>query len=171
MFYGLPKCTVSGLQAVQNSAARIVTQERLRDHDSMSRVLIGLYWLPVDKRIEYKLLLYTSLHDLAPGYLCELIVPYVPRRVQRSAELNLLTVASGKPGKYGSRSFARASANLWNSLRGERGAWLKNGTTLESFKRNLKTFLFFERFSSEAVLLSLLISNIVFCLYHCMLYM
>ena len=35
LFYGLPKCTVSGLQAVQNSAARIVTQERLRDHDSM----------------------------------------------------------------------------------------------------------------------------------------
>ena len=28
LFYGLPKCTVSGLQAVQNSAARIVTQER-----------------------------------------------------------------------------------------------------------------------------------------------
>ena len=27
--YGLPKCTVSGLQAVQSSAARIVTQERL----------------------------------------------------------------------------------------------------------------------------------------------
>ena len=26
LFYGLPKCTVSGLQAVQNSAARIVTQ-------------------------------------------------------------------------------------------------------------------------------------------------
>ena len=39
------------LQAVQNSAARIVPQERLRDHDSMSRALIGLHWLPVDKRI------------------------------------------------------------------------------------------------------------------------
>ena len=36
LLYGLPKCTVSGLQAVQNSAARIVTQERLRDHDSCS---------------------------------------------------------------------------------------------------------------------------------------
>ena len=150
LFYGLPKFTASGLQAVQNSAARIVTQERLRDHDSMSRALIGLHWLPVDKRIEYKLLLYTykELHDLAPGYLCELVVPYVPRRVLRSAELNLLTVPPGKPGKYGSRSFARASANLWNSLRGERGAWLKNSPTLESFKRNLKTFLFWERFSS-----------------------
>ena len=92
-----PKCTVSGLQEVQNSAARIVTQERLRDHDSMSRALIGLHWLPVDKRIEYKLLLYTykALHELAPGYLCELVVPYVPRRVLRSAELNLLTVPPG----------------------------------------------------------------------------
>ena len=36
LLYGLPKCTVSGLQMVQNSAARIVTQERLRDHDSIS---------------------------------------------------------------------------------------------------------------------------------------
>ena len=49
LLYGLPKCTVSGLQAVQNSAARIVTQERLRNHDSMSRSLMELHWLPVDK--------------------------------------------------------------------------------------------------------------------------
>ena len=41
LLYGLPKCTVSGLQAVQNSAARIVTKERLRDHDSMSRALVA----------------------------------------------------------------------------------------------------------------------------------
>ena len=40
--YGLPKCTVSGLQAVQNSAARIVTQERLRDHDSYVTCLDGV---------------------------------------------------------------------------------------------------------------------------------
>ena len=35
LLYGLPKCTVSGLQAVQNSTTRIVSQERLRDHDYM----------------------------------------------------------------------------------------------------------------------------------------
>ena len=140
LLYGLPKCTVSGLQAVQNLAARIVTQERLME----------LYWLPVDKRIEYKLLLYTykALHGLAPGYLCKLVVPYEPMRVLRSAESNLLTVPPGKPGKYGSRSFVRASANLWNSLRGERAAWLKNSPTVESFKINLKTYLFCERFLS-----------------------
>ena len=153
LLYGLPKCTVSGLQAVQNSAARIVTQERLRDHDSMSRALMELHWLPVDKRIEYKLLLYTykALHGLAPvlnWYLCKLVVPYEPRRVLRPAESNLLMVPPGKPGKYGSRSFVRASANLWNSLRGERAAWLKNSPTVESFKINLKTYLFCERFLS-----------------------
>ena len=65
-------------------------------------------------------------------------MPYEPRRVLRSAESNLLTVPPGKPGKYGSRSFVRASANLWNSLRGERAAWLKNSPTVESFKVNLK---------------------------------
>ena len=123
LFYGLPKCTVSGLHVVQNSAARVVTQEILRDHDYMLRTLIGLHWLPVDKRIEYMLLLYTykALHDLTPGYLCELVVPYESRRVLRSAELNLLTVPPGKPGKYGSRSFARASENLWNSLMWRKG--------------------------------------------------
>ena len=108
------KCTVSGLHAVQNSAARIVTQKRLRDHDSMSRALIGLHWLPVEKRIEYKLMLYRykALHELAPGYLCELAVPREPRRVLRSAELNLLTVLPGKRGKYLSKPFAKASSNL-----------------------------------------------------------
>ena len=150
LLYGLPKCTASGLQAVQNSAARIVTQERLGDQDSMSRALMELHWLPVEQRIEHKLLLYTykALHGLAPWYLCKLVVPYEPRRVLRSAESNLLTVPPEKPGKYGSRSFVRASANLWNSLRGERAAWLKNSLTVESFKINLKTYLFCERFLS-----------------------
>ena len=35
----------------KNSAARMVTQERLRDHDSMLCALMELHWLPVDKMI------------------------------------------------------------------------------------------------------------------------
>ena len=57
LLYALPKCTVSGLKSVQNSAVRIVTQERLRDHDYMARILMELHWLPVDKRIVYKQLI------------------------------------------------------------------------------------------------------------------
>ena len=99
--------------------------------------MMELHWFPVDKRIEYKLLLYAykALHGLVPGYLCELVVP---QRVLRSAESNLLTVPPGKPDKYGSRSFVRASANLWNSIKGEKAAWLKNSQTVESFKRKFK---------------------------------
>ena len=84
----------------------------------------SLHWLPVDKRIEYKLLLYTykALHGLAPGYLCKLLVPYEPWRVIRSAESNLLTVPPGKPGKYGSRSFVRAICESMRlELRGREG--------------------------------------------------
>ena len=88
------------------------------------------------------------MHRLALGYLCELVVPYAPRRVLRSVESNLIMVPPGKPGKYGSQSFVRASANLWNFLKGERAVWLKNIPTVESFKSNLKTYLFCEWFLS-----------------------
>ena len=64
----------------------------------MSRALMELHWFPVDKRIEYNLLLYTYqvLHGLATGYICELVVPYAPQRVLMSAESNLRTVLPGK---------------------------------------------------------------------------
>ena len=53
---------------------------------------------------QYNIIIIIHTHDLAQGYLCELVVPYVPRRVLRSEEFNLLTVPPGKRGKYGSRS-------------------------------------------------------------------
>ena len=60
--------------------------------------------------------------------------------------MNLFWLANGS--KLSCRSFVRASANLWNSLRGGSAAWLKNSPNVESFKRNLKTYLFCERFLS-----------------------
>ena len=56
----------------------------------MSRALMESHWLPVDTRVEYKLLLYTykALYGLTSWYLCELVVPSAPRRVIRSAESN-----------------------------------------------------------------------------------
>ena len=56
------------------------------------RALVGLHWLPVDKRLEYiKLMLYAykALHGLAPGYLCEVGLLYASRRVLMSVDLNL----------------------------------------------------------------------------------
>ena len=115
----------------------------------MSCALMELHWLPVDN-IEYKLLLYMykALHGLAPGYLCKLVVPYEPQRVLRLAESNLLTVPPGKPGKYGSRILLGHLPIYGTLLRRERAAWHKNSPTVESFKINLKTYLFCERFLS-----------------------
>ena len=62
--------------------------------------------------------MYKELNDLVPGYLYELVVLFVPQRVLRLAESNLLMVPPGKPGKYGSINFGMASVNLWNSLKG-----------------------------------------------------
>ena len=73
LLYGIPKSSVSILQSVQNSAARIVTKTAPREH--ITPVLKELYWLPVDRRIEYKMLLYAykALNGLAPEYLCDMV--------------------------------------------------------------------------------------------------
>ena len=75
LLYGIPKSAVSILQSVQTSAARIVTKTAPMEH--ITPVLKELHWLPVDRRIEYKMLLYTSmykaLNGLAPEYLCNMV--------------------------------------------------------------------------------------------------
>jgi len=38
------------------------------------------------------MLTYKALHNLAPQYLCELLIPYTPTRGLRSSEAGLLTV-------------------------------------------------------------------------------
>ena len=63
----------------------------LRDNDSMSRVLTALLWSPVDKRIEYKPLLYMykALHGLASVFLCELVGAYAPTENSKVSRIEL----------------------------------------------------------------------------------
>ena len=147
LLYGIPKSAVSILQSVQNSAARIVTKTAPREH--ITPVLRELQWLPVDRRIEYKILLYAykALNGLAPEYLCNMVELYAPDRVLRSASQNLLVVPRGKHCQYGMRTFAMAAATLWNSLNvRDRSNRIRGSPSLESFKSNLKTLLFKEHF-------------------------
>ncbi|KAF7649227.1 hypothetical protein LDENG_00144880, partial [Lucifuga dentata] len=75
---GLPNKLLRRLQIIQNSAARIITHTKSSDH--ITPTLIQLHWLPVQQRINYKILLLTfkALHNLAPPYLSELLHPYTP---------------------------------------------------------------------------------------------
>jgi len=56
---GLPRATIEPLQRVQNAAARLVLNLRLRDH--VTPALKQLRWLPVASRIKFKLCLLMHL--------------------------------------------------------------------------------------------------------------
>jgi hypothetical protein len=56
LLYGLPKHILRKLQYVQNASARVIAG--LRKHDHIKPTLIELHWLPVDRRIEFKILLF-----------------------------------------------------------------------------------------------------------------
>ena len=77
LLYGLPDKDISKIQRIQNSAARLVTGTKRREH--ITPVLRNLHWLPIKKRIIYKILLltYKSLRGLAPDYLKDLLDQYV----------------------------------------------------------------------------------------------
>ena len=64
---------INRLQRIQNSATRIVS--RRPRHEHITPVLENLYWLPVQQRIMFKVVLFVfkCLNGLAPPYLVELI--------------------------------------------------------------------------------------------------
>jgi len=69
LLYGINDGLLKKLQVVQNATARVTTKTRKFDH--IKPVLRELHWLPVRKRIVYKLavMVYKCLHGLAPPYL------------------------------------------------------------------------------------------------------
>ena len=108
LLYGLPETDIARLQRVHNSAVRLVVGAKRIDHTTP--ILNNLHWLPIRKRILFKLLLivYKSLNNLAPAYITELISPYEPSRVLRTCSKGLLQVpreVRSAKVNYGSRAF------------------------------------------------------------------
>ena len=112
----------------------------VRKQDHITPTLKALHWLPVEKRIIFKILLmtYKTLNGLAPSYLTTIITPYHPTRKLRSSSRSTLQVPRVKTSNYGDRAFSSAAPKLWNSLPDH----IKSKHTLTSFKSSLKTFLF-----------------------------
>ena len=142
LLYGVPQHLIRRLQRVQNSAARLVSGTRRREH--ITPTLYILHWLPVQYRVKYKVLLYAykALHDRAPGYLCELVEKKRHRRDLRSASKHHLEVPRPRTATYGDRSFRVGAARLWNELPED----IKTIGSIPSFKRQLKTHLFKDAF-------------------------
>ena len=142
LLFGLPNSATYQLQRAQNTAARIVTRTKKFEH--ITPALINLHWLPVHSRIDYKILLltYKAIHSLTPEYLSDILQLYIPVRTLRSSDKNLLSTTSYKQINYGGRSFAYAAPKLWNSLPTD----IRQASSVDSFKRKLKTYLFGKAF-------------------------
>ncbi len=136
--YGLPIYQNYRLQRMFNIAARILTLTPPSNH--ITPILKELHWLPIEQRIEYKILLLTfkAMQGVAPQYIRDILKPYATRRALRSSEANLLAVPPTRTKTYGDRAFCVAAPTLWNKLPDD----LRDFNELVAFKRELKTYLF-----------------------------
>ena len=73
-FAGLPNVLLKTLQKVQNIAAKLVLG--YSKYDSSKMALNTLHWLPVKKRIDFKILslVHKCLYGEAPEYLKNLLI-------------------------------------------------------------------------------------------------
>ena len=69
LLFGMSAASLRKLQGVQNTAVRILTGSRKYDH--ITPVLRQLHWLPMEYRVQYKILLgtYKAMQGQAPSYI------------------------------------------------------------------------------------------------------
>jgi len=110
------RLTVS-LQLVQNAAVHLFTGTRRCDH--ISHLLVQLHWLPVWRRVEYRVacLVPQALSGQAPAYLTDDInlVAESGRHLLRSA-VDRTCVVPCTHNTYGGKSFTAACLRVWNTL-------------------------------------------------------
>ena len=149
LLIGLPEATINKLQWVQNMCAKLAL--RKGRYDSLSECMKQLHWLPIKYRIVFKILVLTCkcLNGDAPQYLKDLIVPLKPNREGlRSGSLSMLLIPKTKCKMFAIWSFSVAGPTLWNSL----PEHLKLRTNVQSFKKELKTYLFIKAYQCYLIL-------------------
>ena len=146
IFANCPQYILEKLQKVQNAAVRLVFRAKKQDH--VTPLMKKLHWLPIEQRIKYKLAshCFNFFNNSAPSYFSNLLSVYTPTRTLRSSsDTRLLCIPKVNSVSYGERSFAYAAPSLWNSLPKP----IRHCTTLQSFKRSLKTYLFIEHYGTN----------------------
>ena len=135
---GINASSIHTLQRIQNNAARLVLKKKT---DHITPLLSQLHWLPVSKRIQYKLdtICYKCLNNSAPDYLINVLNIYKPSRTLRSAADPLtLRIPRSKLSTFGPRAFSVSGPLSWNQL----PLSVRQLPTFSSFKTALKTHLF-----------------------------
>ena len=137
LLVGCPKYEIERLQKIQNKAARLVVLKNSREH--ITPILHNLHWLPIQHRIDFKIIYcsYKCFYNVGPSYLQDLVEFYQPSRSLRSSK-SLLMKEIPRQNSFYDKAFACAAPRLWNSLSFQ----TKSCSTLETFKKHLKTEIF-----------------------------
>ena len=140
LYVGTPAHQLHRLQRIQNTAARLLSGTSRRGH--ISPVLRDLHWLPVEKRVKFKVLLltYKAANDLGPRYLNDLCKPPPQTRTLRSASQGILHVPFTRSTIVKSCAFSFIGPSLFNLLPSS----LRLSSSFLVFKQRLKTHLFNE---------------------------
>ena len=134
---------LSKLQTIQTNVARLTFRTPRSAHVTL--MLHSLYWLPVEKRIEYKLLMlrFKIISDQVPPYLSDLFHLYTPfRQLHSSADTPVLRLPFFRTKSNGQRSFSYQAAAALKQL----PVSVHHASSITSFKSSLKTFLFSHHF-------------------------
>ena len=148
LLVGLPDKQLNRLQSVMNAAARLVGCGRRYGHNITPLLRDQLHWLRSRERITFKIcvMVYKALHDMAPSYskdLCILVTTNMMRSSLRSATDGQIVVSKTST-KVEDRVFAVAGPQAWNKL----PAYVRQSSSLETFKHIIKTHLFTVSFPS-----------------------
>ena len=135
-----PKVTIQPFQRIQNMCSKLVLKRS--KYESSQEALRDLHWLPIQARIEFKILslMHQCTHGCGPEYLKDLLTkkPTV-RSLRNSAEdQHNYVIPFNKHKTFGDRSFSYCGPHLWNSLPTD----MKTVQEYSNFKQKCKTFLF-----------------------------
>ena len=145
MLYGLPSSTLRKYQTIQNICAKHVLNKNR--YSSSLWALKKLHWLPIQQKIDYKILMTTfkCITGITPKYLQDpiSIKNNTWDNVQSNNNGIILHTPKVKYQTFATQSFMYTTPTLWNQL----PKCIRDSPNLDIFKKRLKTCLFSQAFN------------------------
>ena len=144
ILYGTSQTNINKFQRIQNMASKTILCKNRRD--SVTSCLIELHWLPIQARLDFKILLmvYKCLNQQARPYLSELLDLIRTADAKKNIttknylKYEQLEIPRVQKKTFASRSFSVIGPSLWNNIPEN----IRKCQNVDEFKTSLKTLLF-----------------------------